>query len=280
VFFIGYDIAALTIDLGMWAFGPESQRNHWAGQAGIDTGALLMDLLFAATPGATGGGMMLRGAMALVGAGRTAVMACGVSLDVIRAAQWGLKGVQAVGRYGPLMHLMSGEEPMGGGGGSHSSGGGSGNNGAGNRQEEWYYHSDGKLHQGFDPTNANKPVKLGYMDNLTANPKIPGVSILDKGSWLEAGLASLTEASKGWQEELLSAMRNTNTINFIVDGMDIFNNPQRFADSKFVRTHWEMDEIITNGYTNKLHLWSNGQELTGQPRLDWIQQWQTIRGVP
>jgi len=74
VIFIGYDILALTIDLGMIAFGPESQRKHWAGQAGIDTGALLMDLLFAATPGATGGGLMFRAAMQLVGRGRTAVM--------------------------------------------------------------------------------------------------------------------------------------------------------------------------------------------------------------
>jgi RHS repeat-associated protein len=123
VFFIGYDIAALTIDLGMWAFGPESQRNQWAGQAGIDTGALLMDLLFAATPGATGGGMMFRG---LVGLGRAAAITCGVSADVIRAGQAVYKGAQIAGRYGPLMHLMGGEDPMGGGSRGSSRGGGGG----------------------------------------------------------------------------------------------------------------------------------------------------------
>jgi len=117
--FVTYDMTALAIDVALWAVGPESQRSHWAGQAGIDAGALVIDLLFAAILGATGGGMAFRGAMALVGAGRTAVMACGVSLDVIRAAQLGLKGVQAVGRFGPLTHFMSDEGPTGGGGGLH-----------------------------------------------------------------------------------------------------------------------------------------------------------------
>ena len=278
VFFVGMDLVLLTVDIGLIAFGPESQRSHWEQQARIDTAALAIDLLFAAIPGATGGGLMFRAAMQVVGRGRAVAIACGVPVRAIQAVQAASKIAQIPGRYGPLMHLMSDEGPSGGGGGSRGGGGGNGNSGAGNQQEEWYYHSDGKLHPGFDPTNANKPVKLGYGENLNAHPEIPGVSIND--SWLESGLASLQEAGKGWQDELLSAMKNSNTINFIVDGMDIFGNPQRFTDPKVVRTHWEMDEIMINGYTNKLHLWNNGAEVTGQPRLDWIQQWQTLRGVP
>jgi hypothetical protein len=74
-------------------------------------------------------------------------------------------------------------------------------------------------------------------------------------------------------------MKNSSSINFIVDNMAIFDAPDGYKSHIFA-THWEMDQIIKNGYTDKLHLWLNGQELTGEAFYRWIEQWKTIRDLP
>jgi hypothetical protein len=146
-----------------------------------------------------------------------------------------------------------------------------------------YLEPDGTYRVGFNPQNASKQVKLGYSKYLDNTPP-DGVSINSRLGWLEEGLASVESSNnpkypkEPWKGQFLDAIRNTHTINFLVDGIDIFIRPDRYKD--YTRTHWEMDQIIQLGYTDKLQLWRNGQELMGQERAAWIDKWKEIRGLP
>lgn len=148
-----------------------------------------------------------------------------------------------------------------------------------------YSEGGGGFRVGFDPAKADLAVKLGY-ESYLYNGTPEGISIVSPQSWFDKGLASLESGThpglKVWQGNFLDAIHNTNTINFLVDGIDIFVRPNRFdrnAEPRVIRTHWEMDEIIKRGYLGKLHLWENGQEITGQEKLDWLQTWMKIRGL-
>jgi hypothetical protein len=85
-----------------------------------------------------------------------------------------------------------------------------------------------------------------------------------------------------WRLALKEAMGHTNTINFVVDGMNVLDPTQR-QDVKnnpdSTNAHWEMDQIVKLGLLGKLHLWVNGQELTGQDRSRWIREWRRLRGI-
>ena len=139
-----------------------------------------------------------------------------------------------------------------------------------------YVQSDGiTIKIGFDARNAHKEVKLGYEEYLARS--IPrGYSI--QTGWFWSGLASQEDQQLGWWPELVDALQNTQTINFVVDGMDVINNPARLKAPKV--THQEMDYILQRGYTQRLHLWQNQQEITGIQRLQWIQTWKSICGIP
>jgi RHS repeat-associated protein len=142
-------------------------------------------------------------------------------------------------------------------------------------QGKHYVQADGiTIKVGFDPRNAHKAVKLGYDENLR-EPIPEGYSINE--GWFWSGLASKEDQQQGWWPELMDAMANTSRINFVVDGMDVVNNPNRLKADKI--THREMDEIIRRGYIGKLHLWENDQEITGQRRLAWIGAWIQLRGL-
>lgn len=115
---------------------------------------------------------------------------------------------------------------------------------------------------------------------------IDGIKWDDEPSppWETAGLAYVGAAGReGWFGELKDALKNTNTINFIIDGMDVLNpmdvitvNRHPPASHAFV----EMDYIIAQNYLDKLHLWRNNQEITGQERSDWIDAWKNTRNLP
>ncbi len=96
--FILFDTASIGIDLGRIAlnkcslFEDDLQR-----QLLIDAGALALDLVFLALPGATGGGMGLRMAFAGANATYDVMHAASVLKAGIRIIQPVVKGVQAGG---------------------------------------------------------------------------------------------------------------------------------------------------------------------------------------
>ncbi|CAG0936280.1 hypothetical protein TFLX_05148 [Thermoflexales bacterium] len=145
-----------------------------------------------------------------------------------------------------------------------------------------YFQSDRSIGPAFDPANANIPVKLGYDENLARSiyRDLPGITYRE--GWAFNGLAELPPGFSDWRIELREALANTNRINFLVDDMEIFRDPRRFRPSNFdnIFTHWEMDLIIKSGYTDKLHLWQNGEELSPAQRLRWLEQWKDLRGLP
>lgn len=144
-----------------------------------------------------------------------------------------------------------------------------------------YAESDGNYREGFNPLNASKAVKLGYGEYLD-NTIPDGVSIKSRRGWIEEGLASVESGAtypiENWKGNVLDAIHNTNTINFVITGIDIFTRPDRYK--AYARTHWEMDQIIMLNYLDKLHLWRNEKEITGQERSDWIDKWKELRGIP
>jgi hypothetical protein len=83
-----------------------------------------------------------------------------------------------------------------------------------------------------------------------------------------------------WKPQILDAMKNTDSINFIVDDMDIFGKSSWFDPEAIVNTHWEMDQIIQRGYTDKLQLWNKGVKMDPEDMAIWIQRWTEIRNLP
>ncbi|MBA3471005.1 MAG: hypothetical protein H0T53_15330 [Herpetosiphonaceae bacterium] len=148
-----------------------------------------------------------------------------------------------------------------------------------------YRNSDGSYQTGFDQANSSKPVKLGYDEHLDRTPPL-GISINE--GWIQNGLASYESSAKppvglsNWQGELLDALNNTNKINFVIDDIDIFNpslQSRYQSGGIYIRTHWEMDQVISRGYTSKLSLWRDGKMLESQETADWVSQWMVIRNL-
>jgi len=138
----------------------------------------------------------------------------------------------------------------------------------------------------WETAPAKIPVKFGYTGKLQKYiNKIPGASYLLDESWGLKGLVSSETFEKGsWQAQALEAMSNSSEINFIVDGMDIMRFPVEaikpaYGKGIYIATHWEMDQILTRGYLDKLHLWDSGVEITGIMRLEWIKRWKIIRDI-
>jgi hypothetical protein len=146
-----------------------------------------------------------------------------------------------------------------------------------------YIQSDWSVGPNFDPRNANKPLQLGRSEYLRIGSAL-GITWKDEHpNWETAGLAPMGSMGKDWRDALLQAMQNTNTINFIVDGMNVLDPAQRADLEKnpdSSNAHWEMDQIVKLKLLEKLHLWESGQEITGERRLNWIDEWKALRGLP
>jgi hypothetical protein len=136
-----------------------------------------------------------------------------------------------------------------------------------------YIGADGQPRSSFDPRNADKPVKLGYDDTLQRSFP-PGYIYHGTKSWHAAGLVPLDKTS--FWPMFYEAIKNTRTVNFAIDGMNI-NDPASLQIDRI--THQELDAIIQGGYLEKLHLWDGRTELTGQRLNQWIDQWIDIRGL-
>jgi len=145
-----------------------------------------------------------------------------------------------------------------------------------------YMGADGQPRQSFDPANAVKPAKFGYAAFIGKNYPLGSSYFDDK--WFDEGLVAIETYNGTWQDPVLEAMENTQTINFLVDGMD-FSNPSWIADAKQPDgrgwlTHWEMDQVILKNYISRLHLWENGEEIKGFARAQWLDAWKQLRGLP
>ena len=146
-----------------------------------------------------------------------------------------------------------------------------------------YLGADGKPREGFDPANAHYAVQLGMTGIIKTNSPL-GITWEDVSpNWETAGLAEMGAFAKNWRIAFRQAIHHTNTINFIITGMNVVIPKQE----KFVRANpsdseafWEMDIIIQDGYLDKLHLWDRGRELSAEEKTLWIRSWRNIRTHP
>jgi hypothetical protein len=129
---------------------------------------------------------------------------------------------------------------------------------------QWLVHNDCK-----------PPVKFGYTDQLERFVgRIPGVSYLSSESWFPDLISREAMGHHSWKVRASEAMDVADQINFIIDGINL-----AAPDSSHWRTHWEMDQVISRGYTGKLDLWENGVKLGSVEAKQWIQKWRALRGL-
>jgi len=171
-----------------------------------------------------------------------------------------------------------------GGGGTGGEGGVPPGPPSGNSQDNLFYHpSKGpdEFGYGWDPTSANRPVKLGIQSKIRSSTP-PGATW--ETDFIKAGLASWgSSAYEGWRGSVIEAIQRTRVINFVVDDIDPENHPDEVRRNIHEFTFWEMDQVIRLEQIHKLHLWRSDQngtmrELAQNERNDFIDAWIEVRG--